>query len=57
MWGVGGKREGIVGEFGMDTYDMYPLLCLKWITNRNLLTVPHKDLCSMLCGCLGGRGV
>ena len=29
MWGVGGKREGIVGEFGMDTYDMYPLLCLK----------------------------
>ena len=27
-------REGIVGEFGMDTYT---LLYLKWITNKDLL--------------------
>ena len=31
--GEGGK-EGIVGEFGMD---MYTLLYLKWITNKDLL--------------------
>ena len=29
-----GWREEIVREFGMD---MYILLCLKWITNKDLL--------------------
>ena len=30
----GGSGEGIVRELGMD---MYTLLCLKWITNKDLL--------------------
>ena len=29
-----GRREGIVREFGLD---MYTLLYLKWITNKDLL--------------------
>ena len=29
-----GQGEGIVKEFGMD---LYTLLCLKWITNKDLL--------------------
>ena len=44
-------REGIVREFGMD---MCTLLYLKWITNKDIM---HRDLCSMLCGNLDGRGV
>ena len=44
--------EGIVREFGMD---MDRLLCLKWITNKDLLY--HMELCSMLCGNLDGRGI
>ena len=33
--GWGRMREGIVREFGMD---MYILLYLKWITNKDLLS-------------------
>ena len=41
----GDGREGIVREFGID---MYTLLDLKWITNKDLL---HSmgELCFMLC--------
>ena len=33
-WGVGRMEEGIFRELGMD---MYTLLHLKWITNKDLL--------------------
>ena len=36
---------------------MYTLLYLKWITNKDLLTVDHRELCSMLGGSLDGKGV
>ena len=32
--GLGGMREGTVGEFGMD---VYTLLCLRQIANKDLL--------------------
>ena len=48
-----GWGEGIVREFGMD---VYTLLCLKQITSKRL-PVWHRELCSMLCGSLDGRGV
>ena len=38
-----GSKEGTVREFEMD---MYTLLYLKWITNKDLLQ--HLELCSML---------
>ena len=41
-------KERIVREFGMD---MYTLLYLKWITNKDLLS-QHMELYSMLCGSL-----
>ena len=42
-------------EFGMD---MYILLYLEWITNKDLLySAWNMELCSMLCGSLDGRGV
>ena len=47
-----GWGEGIVREFGINTYT---LLYLEWITNKDLLQ--HRELCSMLCGSLGGKGV
>ena len=47
-----GRREGIVRELGID---MYTLLYLKWITNKDLLYSPGN--CSVLCGSLDGRGV
>ena len=37
----GGWEEEIVGEFGMD---MYTLLYLKWITNKDLLYITHGNL-------------
>ena len=56
--GVGGGQEGIVREFGMD---MYTLLYLKWITNKDLLVLGtywfHREPCSILCDSLDGRGV
>ena len=42
---------GIVREFETD---MYTLLCFKWITNKDL---PYRELCSMLCDSLDGRGI
>ena len=43
--------EGIVMKFAMD---IYTLPYLKWITSKDLL---YRELCSMLCGSLDGRGV
>ena len=37
--------------------DVYRLLYLKWITYCIGPTVWHRELCSMLCGSLDGRGV
>ena len=48
----GGRRIGEEREFGID---MYTLLYLKWITRKGLLL--HRDLCSILGGSLGGRGI
>ena len=45
--------EGIAGDFRKV---MYTLLCLEWITKRNLLW-QHMELCSVLCVSLDGRGV
>ena len=56
MWGVGGKREGIVREFGMDTYGHVPIALFE-MDNQQEPTVQHKELCSMFCGCLDGREV
>ena len=47
-----GKEEGIVREFGTD---MYTLLYLKWMTNRDMLCSTGALL--MLRGSLDGRGV
>ena len=44
--------EGIVGEFGMDTHT---LLYLIWIQQGH--TIWCRELCSMLCGSLEGKGV
>ena len=46
--------EGIVKEFGTD---MYTLLYLKWIANKDLLYSTWNCLCLTLCGSLDGRGV
>ena len=48
-----GKNWGKDTGFGMD---MYTLLYLKRLTNQGLL-YKHRELCSMLCGSLDGRGV
>ena len=47
-----GWGEGIVREFGMN---MYILLYLKWIINKDLLYC--RELDSVLCGSLDGRTV
>ena len=44
--------EGIVEYFGKD---VYTLLYLKWINNKELLYSTWN--CSMLCGSLGRKGV
>ena len=51
-WTYGCWVEGMVGEFGMD---MYTLLYLKWITNKNLRH-STRNSAQMLCGSLDGRG-
>ena len=36
----GGTRRGVGGGGGMNWgigFDMYTLICIKWITNKNLL--------------------
>ena len=50
-WTHGG--EGMAGDFRKV---MYTLLCLEWITKRNLL-LQHMELCSVFCVRLDGRGV
>ena len=45
----GRTGEEIVREFGINRY--------AWIPNKSLLGMQCRDLCSMLCGCLDGRGV
>ena len=47
-----GWGEGIVREFGID---MYTLLYLKWITNKDLL-FSSREICSMSCGNLDRKG-
>ena len=47
-----GWGKGIVREFGID---MYTLLYLKRITNKDLLY--STQFCTMLCGRMDGRGV
>ena len=47
-----GCGEGIVTEFWMD---MYTLLYLKWITNKEGPTALQRELCSMSRGSLAGR--
>ena len=49
-----GWGEGIVREFGVDMYTH--CYRLKWITNKYLL-LQHRELCLVLFGSLGGRGV
>ena len=46
------QGEGIIREYGMD---MYTLLYLKWMTNRDMLCSTGALL--MLRGSLDGRGV
>ena len=53
-----GWGEGIVREFGMD---MYTLLYLKWITNKNPLYIAHGTLLNVMWqlgweGSLGENG-
>ena len=48
----GGRMKERDREFGIDTYT---LLYLKWITNKDLLYIKHRELCSMLYGSLDGR--
>ena len=48
LWLLGWRAAG---EFGVD---MYTLLYLKWIINKDLLL--HRELCCV-CGRLDGRGV
>ena len=49
---AGGKDGGRDREFGMD---MYILLYLKWISNKDLLYSTGNS--AVLCGSLDGRGV
>ena len=46
-------EKEIVREFGTD---MYTLLYLKWVSNKNLLD-STLELYSMFCGSLDGRGI
>ena len=52
-----GRRKGIVREFGMD---MYTLLYLKWITNKDLLySTGNPAQCyvaARMGGEIGGEG-
>ena len=46
FWLLGGrKEEGIIREFGMD---MYTLLCLKWITNKDQLYIARGTLLNVM---------
>ena len=47
-----GREEGIVRELGIDMYT-----AIFKMGNQQGPTVQHRELCSMLCGSLDGRGV
>ena len=47
-----GKWEGIVGEFGMD---MHTLLCLTWITNKDLLYSTGNSAQCHVTAWMGGQ--
>ena len=50
---AGGRMgEGIVKEFGMN---MYPLLYLKWITNKDLLYSTGNSPQCYMAGWMGGE--
>ena len=49
---VGGWGEGIVREFGMDTYT---LLYLKWMTNKNLLYSTGNSAQCYVAAWMGGE--
>ena len=49
---VGGWREGVVREFGMD---MYTLLYLKWITNKHLLYSTENSAQHYVTAWMGGE--
>ena len=52
---VGRLGEGIVGEFGMD---MYTLLCVSWIADKNLLyRTWNSAQCSGQEGSFGGEWI
>ena len=46
-----GEEGGRDKEFGMDTYTLFKM------DNQQGPTVSHRDLCSVLCASLDGRGV
>ena len=46
------RREGIVREFGLD---MYTLLYLKWITNKDLLNSTWNSAQSYVAAWMGGE--
>lgn len=46
-----GEGEQIVKEFWTD---IYTLLYLKWITNKDI-PIQHKEFCSVLCTNLNGK--
>ena len=52
LWEGWGK-----GEFRESGMDMDTLLYLTWRTSKDLLDRQHRELCSVPCGSLGGRGV
>ena len=45
-------REGIVREFGMD---MYTLLCLKWVTTKDLLYSTGNSAQCYMAAWMGGE--
>ena len=54
LWLLGGRewREGIVREFGMD---MYTLLYLKWIANKDLLYSTGNSAQCHVAAWIGGE--
>ena len=54
LWLLGGRgwREGIVWEFGMD---MYTLLYLKWIANKDLLYSTGNSAQCHVAAWIGGE--
>ena len=49
---MGGRDERTVREFGMD---MYTVLCLKWITNKDLLYSTWNSVQCYVAAWMGGQ--